>query len=208
MDNTTTRPRYPYIDNRWPRSHHGDPAPDPAIGTVAELDDGVVEIHVGSNWPTDLVDVDALASQYRQAARIRLYGHVLHACRPARQAIYDTWRATDRATRRAAQPPRPIDLTKPRKARCGQPTRDGEPCRRVAGAGTDIRTGPCVDHGGSGERRQAAAKKLREQSLLVDVLTAKARLQPPTLREQLDGLIAVREVLIATEELQPYRRRR
>lgn len=96
--------------------------------------------------------------------------------------------------------PRP----KPRPAapaeRCGQPRTDGSPCRRAAGWATDTPgEGPCREHGGSTVQREAAKERLADQALTVARLIVKARTTPLTLREQVEGATAARDVLAASK---------
>lgn len=184
--------RYPTLD--------GEPIPDAPIGTIAESTDGEVVLFIGDSWPNELIDIPALAARYRGARLITLIGDTYGAGRPCQRALHDAWNAQNQARLdavRATRPPRPIKAS---TALCGQPRRDGQPCRQIAGLGTDTPgVGPCRDHGGSTAQQDAARRALDEHLRTYSRLHDRKQRRPLSLREQLDEAIALREILLAAE---------
>lgn len=207
MTDTTTPSRRPFV-----RCHRipvlaGQEIPLALPGTILQGTDGEVVIFVGDAWPTELVDIATVANQFRNAWLIQLVGDIWKAGRPFKHALHDEWSAPARVAREAARAARRAQRPEPPKTRCEQPTRSGAPCQNYAGVGTDTTgTGPCSFHGGDSSKRDAAAAKLTQAIRANGLLTAKSRTRDLTLREQLDQLIALRELALAAEN--PRRRTR
>ena len=175
----------------------------PPVGTVVEASGGAVIVFVGDQWPDDRIDLPRLATRLRTARSVDLIGDVWQAARPLKFALRQEWTAATKAARVAARPP---VVPKPPAQRCGRPRRDGKPCRAFAGAGSDHPgKGPCAHHGGSTVVKDEQQRRLAEQVATAARLARKARIEPLTRREQLEGGIALAEVLIEVRKRQRRR---
>lgn len=173
----------------------------PAPGTVVEASDGRTVVYVGDEQ--GLVDLKALAPRLRTACEVTLIGDMWGVAKPLKQKMLEAWSAATRAAREASRPPA---VPKPLAQRCGRPRTDGQPCRQWAGAGTDSPgSGPCAAHGGPTVQKAAEARRLVEQAETVARLAAKARQAPLTPRERVEGLTALRDLVVAAQK--PGRRR-
>ncbi|MEV5940302.1 hypothetical protein [Streptomyces sp. NPDC051994] len=183
------RRNVPRPNIRCQRPDPGQTVPDP--GVLAVTAGGVAIVYVGDE--PGLVDVEALAPQLRQVREVTLVGDLWGVARPVKQQLLDTWTAATRARRAASKPPTP---PKAPPSRCGQPRKDGEPCRTWAGSGTDTPgTGPCRAHGGSAVHRDAELRRRLEMALKVAEFAAKSRTAALSPEERLKAAVALRDLL-------------
>ncbi|MFJ9903938.1 hypothetical protein ACIRVK_13705 [Streptomyces sp. NPDC101152] len=170
----------------------------PEPGTVMTLPGGVAVVYVGD--VPGAVEVEALAPRLLEACEVVVVGAMWSVAKPFKDALFGAWSEAGRRARAVSRPPVP----EPVRERCGRPRRDGRPCRRWAGAGTDTPgVGPCANHGGSTAVRDAEKRRLAGQAETFATLARKATTMPLTPRERLEGLEALRDVVAARTRRRP-----
>ena len=194
---TPATPRLPYLTCRSTPQHDSQPLPTP--GTTVDDGNGAIHLYVGDHWPIDGLNPNTLAAQLRNGQQIYIIGNLQEAARPAARTIRAIWSRANQAHRTTTTPLNPLEPTKGGRPRCGRPRVDGQPCRAVAGAGTDtLGQGPCCAHGGDTTLKDQAARDLEQLLRRVTTLNRKQK-QPLTRAEKAAMLHALQAVLGAPD---------
>lgn len=169
----------------------------PPPGTITQDNTGTVDFFVGTTFAASQEEVDEVATRLRTVAEIRLIGNMWKACRPWKRALSDSWNRAKREAALAARQAAGVVQPAGPHPRCGRPRADGQPCRQYAGHGADDPAGPCRAHGGTTLKREAEAEALVGKALRWVELSRKARTEPLTPAERLEGLVAMRDMVVA-----------
>lgn len=163
----------------------------PAPGTIRRSADGEAILWAGGgHWA---IDIPKVAGELATARRVLV---VSRAPGTVRRQIQALWSAEDKAARAAAAVPAVVKPERPKAERCGQPGRNGAPCRQAAGWATDTPgVGPCAWHGGSTVQKAAEADRFAENVEKVAEAAKRGRAGVLTRVERLEGEIALLELM-------------